>query len=817
MTQVDGAPTKSAAADAPAALPEASDEWRRHPADVGRLLITGVVLFAILGIAELDPGALRDPSADLLRAVGRLPSVVRDLFIGLAQVLTFLAPIMLIVAAGWKRLREIALMLGAGLVAFLLMDLLAGWLDDAVPARVVQAVGEDAWFADAGFPSARYLAGFAAAVTVLSPTLAKGWRRIGWASVALAALVRLLSATQAPVNLGVTIALGVVVGSAALVLFGAPVRKPGAGVLEEALGRMGLRVDGLLPVPGRAGRTFGGTLPDGREARIEVVGRDERDEDLLYRAWRLMRVKGIADDRHGFSPLRQAQHEALVTLLARDAGVRVPRVLGVAEAQDRETVMAYEAVHGRSLADLARVEGEGDEPDGVDVDAVSDELLRAAWQQVELLHQHRLAHRQLDTRHVLVDDDGAPMLVDLDQGQVAAEPAVLAADVAELLVSTALLVGEERAVAAAVAELDHDDLVAAVPMVQPLALSEGTRRAAKKHKGLVTGVADRLAEAVGEDKVELAEIQRLTIGKLMSGVGFIVLLFFGVALAANWSDIVGSFSGADWAYVPWIFLAMVLTFVSGAVSLVGSVVRPVSLLDSTIVMFGQSFLNRFTPANAGGMAMRIRYLQKGGSPVAVATASVGLTSAASGVMQVVLITVFFAWAGSTRSGGGFDVDKASVGAIVILLVIAAVAVVYAIPQLRKRVIPWLIETVKKIRDLLTGLLKRPGKLLALFGGAGASKLTTIVAFVLSCRAFDIHLGFAELGALYLTATTIASAVPTPGGVGAIEAALVAVLTGAGVESSLAWSASLLFRTITFWVPTIPGYIALKLSEKRGLV
>ncbi|OWY60553.1 hypothetical protein B7486_68560, partial [cyanobacterium TDX16] len=239
----------------------------------------------------------------------------------------------------------------------------------------------------------------------------------------------------------------------------------------------------------------------------------------------------------------------------------------------------------------------------------------------------------------------------------------------------------------------EQELAEALPLVQPLALSERTRRDAKKQdKGLVAAVAEQVAAATDQDTVELAEIQRLTVGKLMSGVGFVVLLLFGVALAANWSDIVGSFSGADWAYVPWIFVAMVLTFVAGAISLVGSVVRPVSLLDSTIVMFGQSFLNRFTPANAGGMAMRIRFLQKGGSPVAVATASVGLTSAASGVMQVVLITFFFAWAGSTRSGGTFDVDKANVGAIVVLGVIAAAAVVYAVPQLRKRVIPWLVET-----------------------------------------------------------------------------------------------------------------------------
>jgi len=479
-------------------------------------------------------------------------------------------------------------------------------------------------------------------------------------------------------------------------------------------------------------------------------------------------------------------------------------VLGMAEASDRETVVVFEATDGRPLADL-------------DADEVTDDLLHQVWLQVGLLHERRIAHRQLDAGHVIVGPEGAVTLVDLDSGQISARREQLGADVAELLVSTALTVGADRAVAAAVVDVDHDDLVAALPLVQPLALSERTRKAAKQQKGLLGGVASALASAIGEDEVQLAEIQRLTVGKLMSGVGFIVLLLFGVGLASNWSDIVGSFSGADWAYVPWIFLAMVLTFVSGAVSLVGSVLRPVSLVDSSIVMFGQSFLNRFTPANAGGMAMRIRFLQKGGSPVAVATASIGLTSAASGVMQVVMIAVFFAWGGSTRGGGTFSGSGVSTGAIVVLAILAVVAIVYAIPQLRRRVVPWLVDTVRKVWELLDGLVRRPGKLLALFGGAGGSKLFTIVAFVLSCRAFDITLGFAELGAIYLTATTIASAVPTPGGIGAIEAALVAVLTGAGVESSLAWSASLLFRTITFWIPTIPGYIALKLSERRGLV
>jgi uncharacterized protein (TIRG00374 family) len=115
------------------------------------------------------------------------------------------------------------------------------------------------------------------------------------------------------------------------------------------------------------------------------------------------------------------------------------------------------------------------------------------------------------------------------------------------------------------------------------------------------------------------------------------------------------------------------------------------------------------------------------------------------------------------------------------------------------------------------LARRPTKLALLFGGQTVAKLSTIVAFALSCWAFDIDLGFAELGALYMVANTVASAVPTPGGVGAIEAALIFMLTASRVDDATAWAAVLLFRLINYWFPTIPGYLALKASERRQLV
>ena len=69
--------------------------------------------------------------------------------------------------------------------------------------------------------------------------------------------------------------------------------------------------------------------------------------------------------------------------------------------------------------------------------------------------------------------------------------------------------------------------------------------------------------------------------------------------------------------------------------------------------------------------------------------------------------------------------------------------------------------------------------------------------------------------MYLAGATIGQAAPTPGGLGAVEAALAAGLTAAGLDGGLAVSAVLLFRLVTFWLPTIPGYLSFNWLTKKG--
>ena len=84
-------------------------------------------------------------------------------------------------------------------------------------------------------------------------------------------------------------------------------------------------------------------------------------------------------------------------------------------------------------------------------------------------------------------------------------------------------------------------------------------------------------------------------------------------------------------------------------------------------------------------------------------------------------------------------------------------------------------------------------------------------------AYHGGVSFAEVGAVYLGASLLAAAAPTPGGLGALEAALVAGFTGVGMESGVAVAAVLSYRLLTYWLPILPGWISFHILERRNLI
>ncbi len=93
----------------------------------------------------------------------------------------------------------------------------------------------------------------------------------------------------------------------------------------------------------------------------------------------------------------------------------------------------------------------------------------------------------------------------------------------------------------------------------------------------------------------------------------------------------------------------------------------------------------------------------------------------------------------------------------------------------------------------------------------------VLALDASLRAFSASLAVPAVVVVYLAASTLGSAVPTPGGLGAVEAALVGGLTTTGIPVGPALAAVLLFRIATFWLPAPIGWATFITLQRRGWI
>ncbi len=778
--------------------------WGRHPTDVVRLVISLVVLATSVGLSLRHPAQARSVAVDLVQLVNQLPGWIQDLILGTTQLLALSVPFALAVVLGRRaRLLWTATLSACG--AALLMAALQSSLDEVVPSRVVLLAERPSWVTGAAFPSGAYLAGLTAAVVVAGPVLSRGWRQVSVGGLAIAVLSRIVTAVAVPLNLAVTLALGAAIGSVALVIGGSPRRRASRQAVLTGLATAGFPADAIVPwgVDGTHARLFRATTAGGRVAFVKLLGRDERDADLILRMVRQLRVKDLDDVRPGWSSERLAAHESYSSLLLARRGAAVPEVLAAGMTADGDGLVALGPVEGRRF-------------DEVEAEAMTDEVLDEVWRQVTLIHDQGIAHRWLTTHHLMLGPDGSVTVIDMRWAAHQAHTDQMAADVAALVTSLALIVGAERSVAAADRALGRRDLEAALPLVQPLAMPSDVRAAIGGQDHVLPAVRDRIQSAAGDVEYQLADIERIGLRHLASLVGGVVAVYTVLAFASSWSEISTAIRNVPPAAVPILVTLAAVPYVAGAGTLVSVVPQRLPFVEVVKLMLAQSFLNRFTPANAGGMALRVRYLQQRGADLGGAATGVALTSVASGICQVAVLVLFAVWTGSSTDGLNYRPPQASSVAVALLVVTVLAGLIWLTPWGRKVVASRIETTIKQVWETLRSLAQQPGRFVTLFSTTLISKIATIAAFTEACRALEIGVAFPRLALLYLTASSVASAAPTPGGVGAVEAALTAALTGAGGPVADALSAVFLFRLITYWLPVPFGWWSLHRLQRTVL-
>ncbi|MEU6999937.1 lysylphosphatidylglycerol synthase transmembrane domain-containing protein [Nonomuraea sp. NPDC046570] len=768
----------------------------RRPSDALRFIATLLVLAAVILLALVAKQTLNGLEKDVAEGTTRVPDLLSRTatFLGGAAVL--IVPTAFAVERVYHRdgLR-VAEGLIAAIVGMVGSFLLGQWVLTTAPddLRVLLTGNRSVE------PLNALLTSVIAYTTAVRISRRPTWRVAVWTVIGLYTFA-LYTGTQITLpGAIVTILLGMLVGYGTLYGIGSPNTRPPGNAVVAALRKLS-----FSPVSARridddhqGSRRYAVGLNDGSSLDVTVLDRDRQVAGLPYRLWRRFRLNSETRRRAIRSLRAELEREALMAYAAQAAGASTPRLLGTSEIGTEAALLAYEHLDTRSLDELRDEE-------------IDDDLLAQIWEQVLLLQVQRLAHRRLIGDSIHVDRAGRVVLTDARSGDIAAGDLLLRLDIAQLLTYLSLRVGAERSVAAAAAVLGPDSLAAALPLLQRIALTRDTRVALAKNKQLLPAIREHIVALKPQVEVEEVRLERFKPRTLVTIIASALAAYFLLSQLSQ-VNLIKVVTTANWAWTGLALIAAFVSYLAASFTLRGFVPERLPLGRTILVQFAGSFVKLVAPAAVSGIAINTRYLQKRGIPPALAVASVGASQLITLVFHIGLL-LFFAYVTGSSTATSFTPSR---GLVVALLAVAVlIVIVLGVPVLRRLLTQRLKRLFSNVLPRLLDVVQSPRKILEGSFGTLLLTLAFITCLDACVRAFGGQMDFTAVAVVFLTANAIGSAAPTPGGLGAVEAALVIGLTVAGLPKELATSAVILYRLLTFWLPVLPGWASFTYLQRH---
>jgi len=782
--------------------PAPSDRIRR-PADLVTLLLALLLLVLAVGLGTVAVGTANGLEQDLVGAGGALPRPLLQLTgwaggLGLLLLLIVDGVVLVVRSRSWQLFEAIAAAAAGALLALLLQRLILDGHFGAMLAALTKGLPEGGRTT----PLEGLLVAGIAFFTVTGVGKRQQLRIAAFVIVGSAMLFGFLSGEVTALALLVTALLGWIVGLAALFAIGAAsTRTPGTAVAAALIG-CGLDITRLELVgsTGVRGRQYSGSGPVG-SLDVRVLERDTFGTEAGRRVLRRVRLRGPSTRGPSLTIRGAVEHHALMALAVAKAGVRAPELLATAEVGPFAAVLAYRRPTGVTL-----------DPDRVAT--LSEKDLTALWQLLGQLQQARIAHRGLNLEHLLHDEQDGAGLNEAGTGDIAAADLSLRLDVAQFLTTLALLVGPERAVASGVSSLGSKAIVKALPLMQSIAMDTPTRSALRAQKGLLRSVREQLLELAPEgEPVKQVELRRLTPRTLVTVLGGSIAAYVLLTQLArvNLGDVLAR---AQWGWALGVLGFTVLTIAGASLVITGAVNARLSFVRTYLTQLAVAFSGLVAPSAIGNIALNLRYLQRAGVNPAVAGGSVGLAQLAQFSSYFVLLLISSVLAG-TGQRASFTPPVAAV--IGMLVIVALLLAGLAVPAGRRLIIGRFLPVIRRVVPRVVAIFQDPRKVVTLFSGALLLDLSFVAALTCATRAFGATPAIASVAVVYFAGAIIGSAVPTPGGLGGVEAALSAGLVAVGLDISVAVSSVLLFRLCTYWVPIPFGWASLTYLQRVNAI
>ncbi|HEY6748534.1 MAG TPA: lysylphosphatidylglycerol synthase domain-containing protein [Mycobacteriales bacterium] len=296
------------------------------------------------------------------------------------------------------------------------------------------------------------------------------------------------------------------------------------------------------------------------------------------------------------------------------------------------------------------------------------------------------------------------------------------------------------------------------------------------------------------------------------GGGVLVAAVVMLGLQLRDADLGAAFAAVD----PGAFAAglgwYALSMVAAAYTVTGFSPLPLRFSTTLLAQLAVGGLRLVVPSAAGMPAVIVRYLTRSGAGMADAAATVAAGQAAQLVATAAVVAALGA-----GSGHGLPAP----GGTVTLIVLAGLGLLalagWVAARSSAKVRAGLRATWRGQVVLARHARRHPGRVAAGLAASAALTLLHVLAFAACVSAAGGSLPMVTLAAIYLGAATAGSLIPAPGGIGPVEAALVAGLTAAGLPLPAATAAALLSRLVSVWLPAVPGLVAATVLRRRALL
>ncbi len=375
--------------------------------------------------------------------------------------------------------------------------------------------------------------------------------------------------------------------------------------------------------------------------------------------------------------------------------------------------------------------------------------------------------------------------------------------------STADIVGDDRAIAAALRGLGTPALTDALPMMQPAALTRdltrGGRKERKERSKQIAALRDAAAAAVGTEAPPLQQLYRVSGTNLLMAIGTLIAVF---ALLSQVGDPQTFYDTIKDANIWWLAVAMFLSLLTNfctAIALMGTVPINLPLIRTAELQLSMSFSNLAVPA-VGGMAAQIRFLQRQGVDLASAVASGGLLINVGNIVAQVILLGFAVVLSPTTLKPGKIPTSSIVEVVLIALVVLVIGlgVIFGIPKVRRIALP----PIKSASATMWAAARSPRRVAELLGGNAINALMYAAVMDACLAAFGGSINFWTLLAINIFVSTIASLVPIPGGGTAVSSVgMSGALVAVGISSEVAVAAVLANQLVANFIPAVPGWWA----------